>query len=368
MSIVPLYLDLLGAPLEKSPKFLKNLGNLETKLLTYDICDLSIKEPVFIGGMARSGSTILLEFLNDHPQTCSYQYSDYPYLHANFFWNTIKKLIPSQDKKVERAHKDGIFINAQSPEALDEIIWMSFFDELHSKDGASLNTLDKNTNNQDFEEFYKNSLLKLLALRQSSRLAFKNNYYSARLPYLNKIFPDAKFIVPYRDPVEHVYSMLKQHKLICEAQKDDKRASNYMRRHGHFEFGMDFRPTNFGNTQATQEIINEFENGDFIKAFTLYWNETYQFIAKTLENHKNVQENTMVIAYDTLTRAPKETLQNIQEFTNLKDEALLEKWSSKIKKPDYYNIDLPEDDIQRIKEMSVKTEETYKKLCGSIST
>ncbi len=244
MSYVPLHLDLLGGFLDKRQDLLIRLGNIETKLLTYDIQDLRIDKPIFIAGLARSGSTILLETLASHKDVTSHQYCDYPFVHVHYFWNVIKALTPASRKKVERGHKDGLMINAKSPEALDEILWISFFEDLH--DPGQSNIIDETCGNPAFERFYANNILKTLYGRKASRFISKNNYNVTRLKYLKSLFPDLRIIIPVRPPEEHIYSLLKQNKLFQEVQKQDERSSRYTRRLGHFEFGLDFRPINTG--------------------------------------------------------------------------------------------------------------------------
>ena len=362
MSNVPLHTDILGSLLDKVPESLKALGRLETSLLKYDIIDLNIEKPIFVTGLARAGTTILLEILNSHPDVVSYHYGDYPFVHANYFWNTLKKLTPSNTKKIERAHKDRIMINMNSPEALDEILWMSYFENIH--DPKLNNILNKETQNTDFESFYKDSLLKLLALRNGKRIALKNNYHISRIEYLHKIFPDARFIIPIRPPEEHIYSLIKQHKLLSKAQQNDKRGSRYMRRHGHHEFGSDFRPINLNNPEKTDEILQHFNNNNLVKAYAIYWNEIHRHLSENLLNNNTIREKILIITYDNFCTKTENNLQQILKFCDLENQSIIEQWSTKISAPNYYKINFTKDEKSTIKN---HTEETYKKLCGSIS-
>lgn len=354
MSRVPFYIDWMGSLLDVAPGFLKGFGRLESKLLEFDIAEHSIDRPVFISGLARSGTTILLEMLNDHPDVTSYQYRDYPFVHVNYFWNTVRGLIPSNPNKVERAHQDRIMINAESPEALDEILLMSFFDGLH--DPKVINTMDIETSNPGFEKFYKNSLLKLLALRKAKRLALKNNYHIARLPYLHKLFPDAKFVIPVRSPENHIASMLKQHALLKREQQNDPRGIRYMRRHGHHEFGRDFRPVNFGDSDA---VTDEWNRGETLKAYAIYWAQTHEFIHKTLKDNPALKKCCLIVNYDALCTAPKDNIERIMEFCDLDGPGLIDRWSEKISAPDYYESDFTKDERKTIKDA---TASVYKKL------
>ncbi|MCB9964174.1 MAG: sulfotransferase [Rhodospirillales bacterium] len=80
--------------LSKIQGFLDKIWGSETKLLTYDTISVSIDKPIFITGLARSGTTILLEILASHPDISTHKYKDYPFVHTNYFWDTLRKFIP----------------------------------------------------------------------------------------------------------------------------------------------------------------------------------------------------------------------------------------------------------------------------------
>lgn len=343
MSQVPYYLDILGNFLKYKDFWIK-FGDLETKLLTYDTISVSIDKPIFITGLARSGTTILLEILASHPDISTHKYKDYPFVHTNYFWNTLRKFIPSHPDKVERAHKDGIFINSESPEALDEILWMSFFSNLH--DPSITNALSEIDKNAHFEEFYKDHIKKLICLRSGRRFCSKNNYNLTRIAFLSRMFPDAKFIIPLRKPQEHIFSMLKQHKMIMAVQKQDLRALRYMQRYGHFEFGLDFRPVNVGRQEELDLILNFWKQEKYLLAYSYYWKYIYEYIY--FELCQNLPKNCLFIRYDTFCSEPLSTLQNVFDFCEMDGRAVLAEWAGKIKPPNYYKMEFTSEDVRQI--------------------
>ncbi|MCB1783873.1 MAG: sulfotransferase [Alphaproteobacteria bacterium] len=351
MSQVPLYLDLLAAPLDKHKDFLIRFGNLESKLLTYDIEDIKIEKPVFISGLARSGSTILVEILASHPDVSSHQYRDYPYLHVHYFWNIVRMFVPSTDKKVERAHKDRLMINAGSPEALEEMLWTSFFKDLHTPEQNAV--LSENTQNKDFENFYKDNIRKNLYLRKRKRFACKNNYNLTRIKYLKKLFPDARFIIPVRLPEEHIASLVKQNKLFRDAQKDDERSKRYTKRLEHYEFGYDFRPLNTGNPEEIATIQSLWEKEEYTLAYAHYWNALHLYIADILKDPE-LQGSVKLVRYDDFCNTPAKTIEDITTFCALtpKSEDWIQNWAKDISAPTYYKPDFPEDIRAQIKEIT----------------
>ena len=80
---------------------------------------------VFVAGLARSGTTILLNALYKSNQFSSLSYQDMPFVLAPNLWSRLS--FNKQDSNlVERAHGDGIKIDTSSPEAFEEIFWKTF--------------------------------------------------------------------------------------------------------------------------------------------------------------------------------------------------------------------------------------------------
>src|SRR4029077_17446890 len=94
----------------------------------------------------------------------------------------------------QRTHRDGIFVTPESPEAMEEVLWMAFFPQIHKPEAC--NVLDRNTSNPSFEQFYRDHLRKLLLVRGGKRYVSKANYNVTRLEYLHRLFPDARFVIP----------------------------------------------------------------------------------------------------------------------------------------------------------------------------
>ena len=355
MSYVPLYLDLLGSALDRGQNTLIKLGNLETKLLTYDIETLKIEKPVFVTGMARAGTTILTEILASHPAVTSHQYRDYPFVHVHYFWQLLRTLIPARAQKVERAHKDGLMINAHSPEALDEILWMSFFEGLHVPNQSAV----LKTENESFDRFYKNNILKTLYGRKATRFVSKNNYNITRLKYLRRLFPDARFVIPVRRPTAHIASLLKQNTLFRDAQKEDPRSQRYTRRLGHFEFGLDFRPINPGDPAKIDKIQALWREENFLEAYAHYWTMLHQYLWHILDSEKDIRSAVHLVLYDDFCHDSATQVKALLEFCTLFDVNLAQDWADKIKAPTYYIDSFTDEQKQRIADITADTEKLF---------
>ena len=143
----------LGGLVERRPGLWTRLGNLETRLLGAELAGIDIKAPIYVAGMARSGSTLLLEVLEWHEHTGSHRYRDFPMLYTPHLWNRFLDRVPlRRQAPAERAHRDGMIVSADSPEAFEELLWMAFFPDIH--DPAHSAVLDARTRQPAFESFY----------------------------------------------------------------------------------------------------------------------------------------------------------------------------------------------------------------------
>ena len=125
---VPRWTDFLSGLQERHARMWIGLGNFETRILSERLDKVPIVKPVYIAGLARSGTTILLELLARHPDVTSHRYRDFPPVLTPWFWNWfVDRAGNGPQAASERAHGDGIDVTAESPEAFEEVIWMAFF-------------------------------------------------------------------------------------------------------------------------------------------------------------------------------------------------------------------------------------------------
>ena len=344
---VSFFQDKAGKFVNKYPDIMIRLGNWETNKIQDKLVEVSIRGPIYITGLARSGTTILLEKLSSHSELISYRYKDFPIVHIPVWWQRFLERAGSGDiKSIERAHKDRIKITPDSPEAMEEILWMSFFKDIH--DSSVNNILDKNTFNSEFVEFYKNTIQKIIFSRNGKRYIAKGNYNISRIEYINTIFPDAKFIVAIRNPVDHIASLMKQHSLFSQFEQNDKKILTYMQTLGHFEFGLDRRPINFGNSETTSEIQNHLNNNENVMGLAKYWSSVYSYVADLLED-KQLARNILLIDYDEFCQKPFEILYSIYSKCELiVDKTIIKEQAKTISAPKYYKHNFTNEEINLI--------------------
>lgn len=323
----------------------ERLADLESRLVADQIAQKTVRQPVFIAGVARSGSTVLLEALASCPEFASKRYCDFPPVWFPFWWTQLRKSLPMPPAQPEeRAHGDRIEVTPESPEAFDEPLWMHFFPDRH--DPRVDQRLSADFRHPRFETFYDLHIRKLLVARERPRYLCKGNYNLARLPYLRRLFPDARFVVPVRAPLMHVASLLKQHRLFTRLSAQSPSVAAHLARTGHFEFGPGRRAECAGDPAEAARIEADFAGGDAVSGYARQWAMSYAAIAEHLEQDPGLASATLLVRYEDLCAEPVDSLRRLADHCALSAQsagALIESWASRLQAPDYYQADFTDD-------------------------
>jgi Sulfotransferase family len=342
------WVDAVGGFVNRRPRLWIALGNIETRLMADEISATAVEEPVFISGLARAGSTILLEILARHPDVVSHRYQDYPLVFTPYWWNRLLERMPKREvPPAERTHRDGIAVGPTSPEAFEEVLWMAFFPHLHQAPQSEV--LGDETSHPDFEAFYREHIRKLVRVRRGRRYLSKGNYNVTRLEYLQKLFPDARFVIPVRDPVWHIASLMKQHALFCKGCDRHPEAVRHLQRVGHFEFGLDRRPINAGDPARLSRVMDAWQRGDEVEGWSLYWAQIYGYLADRLDANPALKDAALVVRFEDMCRAPHEILRRALAHCRLDaPSSWLEDQAEVIRFPSYYRPRFTEGDLVTI--------------------
>lgn len=352
---MPGWLDMLGRLTDRAGGWMRWLGNLESSAHRDELDEISIDRPIYVAGLARSGSTILLEMLARHPNAATHRYRDFPPVMTPIFWNkAFGNVYRKGAAPVERAHKDRIMVTPDSPEALEEVLWMAFFDSCH--DPTKTNVLDKTTSNPAFENFYRDHLRKILLIRGGRRYLSKENYNVTRLGYLQQLFSDARFIVPVRNPVQHVASLIKQHRLFCREEEGNPRILRHMQRVGHFEFGLDRRAINTGDEERTRSIEALWQAGEEVRGWARLWATVYGFLVAQQANDEGLRRRILTVRYEDLCNTPGDMLELIFAHAELElSSELRAHLSDALSQPTYYQPSFTADEEKSIREETGET-------------
>jgi hypothetical protein len=346
-----------GGWVARHPGIWTRLGNVETRVFADALQDIRVERPIYVSGLARAGTTILLEALARHRNIATHRYRDYPFVFTPLWWNGFLGRLPrGEAQAIERSHRDGIRVTPESPEAFEEMLWMAFFPDAHNP--ATSQGLNGDISHARFERFYNEHIRKLLFLRHAKRYLAKGNYNLTRLEYLLKLFPTARFVIAVREPVAHIASLMKQHALFCAAEKAHPRALAYMRRVGHFEFGLDRRPVNAGDDEAIAAVEHCWQGGREVEGWARYWTHLYGYVADRLAASARLREAVGVIRYEDLCREPEKTLAELFDHCGLQNaQPLIAHAAPTIRAPTYYAPSFDAEDMATIARFTGPTRE-----------
>lgn len=247
-------------------------ASLEMENILYGskVKTLEVKEYVFITGLARSGTTAVMRHIFQTGEYASLQYSNMPMLLAPNLWNKEVKI-----EKHERAHKDGILVDGNSPEEFDEYFWKVFLQDSYIQEGLLLHEIDKIT-----LEKYLNYVSLICLSKKKEKYISKNNNNILRLNSLSQM-KGAKLIVLFRDPISHASSLMKLHHTFSENQKEDPFVLDYFNFLGHHEFGLGHKP--FLLTEKFMVDRKEFSK-DTLEYWLLVWINYYNYLLTTYKS------------------------------------------------------------------------------------
>ena len=293
--------------------------DLDQKLFSKKKKNIQFKDNhLFISGLARSGTTVLLEILNQSEEFISLTYSDLPFILSP---SINSKLIKNKKKTElkERAHKDGIFVNNESPEALDEVFWKVFLNDYFiKKDRLIVNSISG-----EILDKYKNYVERITYNNgQPKRYLSKNNNLVLRFDSILKLFPNSTILIPFRDPLQHAISLLSQHLHFSELQKKDPFSLKFMNWLGHYEFGLNQKPFYLDNDRIFNELKNYTK--DDINYWLLSWLNYYHFVSEKYNS------KCIFFCYESFCENPKNELMKLNQSIKV-DSLILEPFKNKLK-------------------------------------
>jgi len=240
--------------------------------------------PVFVTGLARAGTTILMREIHATGAFASLSYADMPFVLAPNLWGRIAR--QGAGARRERAHGDGIAVDHDSPEALDEVFWRI----TAGRDYIRPDGLWPHVPDAEALAAYADLMRLVCRRRGLPRYLSKNNNLVLRLPTLARALPGAVFLLVLRDPLAHAASLLAQHRRFLGA---DRFTRDYMTWLGHHEFGATHRPFRFAPAPP---------QGD--PATIDYWLGLWLSVHRALEPMAAGAGNLVFVPHEALARDP----------------------------------------------------------------
>ncbi|MCG6942107.1 MAG: sulfotransferase [Thiohalocapsa sp.] len=231
---------------------------------------------VFISGLARAGTTILMRRFHATGDFCSLTYRHMPFVLAPRLWGKLSAGMKRDVTAHERAHGDGIRVDADSPESLDEVFWRVLDGEGYiAKTHLAPHTPDDETAQKFIA--YVAAILSTTD-RPDARYLSKNNNNILRLTTIRRLFPRALILLPFREPLTHATSLWRQHAHFSEVQRQDAFVRAYMTWLAHHEFGGDHRPFRFDAAGAARLARFDPRKMDY---WLELWRQSYLWLERT---------------------------------------------------------------------------------------
>ena len=192
----------LPAPLEAP------LSALEGALYGRDLDAVPIDRPIFVVGCHRSGTTVLYEALAAHPDVACFTNASNLLPQVPMLSNAICRLLGLDTVRQERFLQDDISFTPTTPSE-----GIRIFERFAPAGGAADYVLDETHADPALERYLRATIRKHLRYFRARRFLNKNPDNSVRLRYLNRLFPDARFLHIVRDGRAVCASLLKAREL-----------------------------------------------------------------------------------------------------------------------------------------------------------
>lgn len=246
---------------------------------------------VFITGLARSGTTAILNDIYSTNQFASFLYKHMPFILSPRIACLATKLNNNKPILKERFHKDGIMLSTESPECLDEVFWIKSDENYFSKNLSTDFSID-----EKYLNAYDYLLSCFTKYQNKNRLLVKNNNNHIRLSTLSKYFTNSIFFIIFRDPIYQSLSLLNMHKRFTKLQNKDKYILDYMNLIGHREFGKGARKFSYDNKVIKK---NKKFHINTINYWLEQWINCYSWL---LKKKLFLQKNIYFVSYEKVCR------------------------------------------------------------------
>jgi hypothetical protein len=307
-----------------------SLADLEDRMVSGQLAACKADRPVFITGLPRAGTTLLLECCAKLPEFAAHCYRDMPFVLIPCLWDRFSRSFRQAGEARERAHGDGMLIDYDSHEALEEVLWKAMWPGQYRADRI---TPWQDKNHGEFAAFFRSHMRKIILLRRgegadTARYISKNNLNIARTGLLRTLFPDSVIVVPFRDPLHHATSLLEQHRNFLGIHQEDPFASEYMRAIGHYDFGENLRPIDFGGWLDQRQS----RDPESLEFWLEYWIAAYRHLLKQ-------RDNVVFLSYEALCQNPASVSRCLAEAIGVCDVDTFVSMTAGIRAPRSRNLD-----------------------------
>lgn len=240
---------------------------------------MEINKPIFIIGVARSGTTILSKLFTQHKDTAYFENYSSRYYRKPWMFRFIPMLMKYQKFRY------GI----DRPEPSEGWVFDRFY--------RHLDYLDEKQVTNEIKKYYTNAIKYQLKAFNAKRFVNKNPRSCLRIRWLNEMFPDAFYIAIWREPKSIISSMYEQLK------KWENNSTEFNKVHSERDSGYGHIIEKLGKDKSQIETCFN------------YYNCLKNGLDKDLEI---VSDRLIKLDYEDFVKEPKESLKKLYNFVELK--------------------------------------------------
>jgi hypothetical protein len=290
------------------------LADMEDALYRETLQEYDELPPVSITALPRAGTTTVLQLLWHTGAFASHLYRDVPLVLTPMFWQQFRERFAVEPIAQERPHGDGITIDAESPEAFEEMVWKAFWP--HHYRGSHIEPWRAHERADSFDAFFRRHRRKIIRLREAEyggtrRYLAKNNGHIARLAHPPQVLREGTIVIMIREPLAHAASLLEQHRHLSALQETNPFLRTYMAGVAHHDFGQTLKPINVAGW-----LNDERDKPDSLTFWLRYWVAAYRTVLSALP------DNALLCSYERLYREPERTLARLEESLELERDTL----------------------------------------------
>ena len=294
--------------------------------------NIEIDRPIFICGMPRSGTTFLLNLINNSNQVSSCTYGQLPFFKTPLTWNFFKKFYYFGNQRFARLHDDGLQIDIDSPDAFEELIWAEALEKYN--EFGFCRFLDETYSNHKLKKKLYFFIKKIIFINKKERYLSKGNYNVFRLNYIVNLFKDCKIILCYRNPSNTACSSERVHNRFLELSKKIVGFNENLHFLSHFEFGKNRKAIKIENN-SFKISTNLFEKNKNYEGYLHQWISLYQMIHQKYLSNQIFSKNLVLLNYDKFILDLEKNTKKLFSFCELDFNKSVVKNNNLSKKQDY---------------------------------
>ena len=280
-----------------------------------------IDRPIFIVGAFRSGTTILEQILSSHPQVGVFWFftnAAYPAPVVSYYaLRLLSRLRLLDEAPMGFLHNPRIGLTPFSAFEC-EWVWAQAGKNLWDPACTDLTT-GADFVNAHFERELRSIIQRHLLVQRARRFLNKNPIHLLRLPYLHRLFPDARFIYIVRDPVATVLSHYRMMQRIAAVIHPHARARRAIEEGLHLDvLTPRIKTSRYAETLAWDRIHP-------LLGIAHQWRMMHLTALASLTANPALAQQTIFVDYAALTAQPTAqpaaVLSHLWDFIALADEA-----------------------------------------------